>query len=75
VIDAERPPIAPQLRRAKDAKGCTWRDVAVALDVTERMVSKWASGESEPIWPNIVKLAAFFGVEPGYFYLSPPEGT
>jgi hypothetical protein len=39
------------------------------------MVSKWASGESEPIWPNIVKLAAFFGVEPGYFYLSPPEGT
>jgi transcriptional regulator with XRE-family HTH domain len=43
--------------------------------VTERMVSKWASGESEPIWPNIVKLAAFFDVEPGYFYLSPSEGT
>lgn len=72
--NSERPPIAANLRACKEAKGVTWREIATALEVSERMVTEWANpkGRYAPSWPNIVKLAAFFGLDdPGRFYCKP----
>lgn len=67
-----KPPIAANLRALKQARGCTARDIAVAIDVGERSVQMWLSEDgSEPSWPNIVRLAAFFDVRPAHFYELP----
>ena len=64
-----RPPIARNLRLLKEHHGLTWNEIARRLEVGDRLVSAWANEEAtDPSWPNVVKLAALFEVEPHVFY-------
>lgn len=68
----ERAPIAANLRELKERKGCTWREIAAAVDSPERNVAEWANPEGRfaPSWPKIVLLAAYFELpDPGMLYL------
>lgn len=65
-----KPPIAANLRKLKEHRGLTWVDIARRLEVGERLVNAWASeNATDPSWPNIVKLAELFDVEPHVFYV------
>lgn len=69
-----KPPIAANLRELKQSRGCTVRDIAVALEVGERSVQMWLADDgSEPSWPNVCKLAQFFQVRPAHFYETAEE--
>lgn len=77
----DRPPIAVNLRAFRDEAGCSWRELAAAVGVSERQVYEWArvdGAEYVASWDTCVKLAAFFAerldrpVEAGDFY-TPPE--
>lgn len=64
-----KPPIAANLRELKASRGCTVRDIALAVDVGERSVQMWLSDDDvDPSWANLCKLAEFFDVRPAHFY-------
>lgn len=64
-----KPPIARNLRLLKEHRGMTWAEIARQMEVGERLVNAWASDtDTDPSWPNVVKLAELFGVQPHDFY-------
>lgn len=69
----DKPPIAANLRSAQAAAGLTNREVAVALQTTERLLAKWRSGEGAPSWPYLVQLAELLNREPSWFYDEHPD--
>ena len=69
-----KPPIARNLRYAQSRKGGTWRDVAKALDVGERLVAYWRKDEDvDPSWANILRLSEYYGVPPEWWYADHAE--
>lgn len=65
-----KPPIAANLRKLKEHRGITIAEIARQLEVGERLVNGWVSETgTDPSWPNIVKLAELFEVEPHVFYV------
>ena len=49
------------LKDFRESKGLSQIDVAVALNVSQQMVSKWEKGISFPRIDKVKKLAALFG--------------
>lgn len=65
----QRPPIAANLRQLKAQSGLTYAAIAKKLGRTERTVQRWAHDDYPgPSWPEVLRLAALFGVEPATFY-------
>lgn len=52
-----------ELRRLREAKGLTQRQVSVALDVAQAAVSGWERGESRPRLANAMALGELVGDE------------
>jgi transcriptional regulator with XRE-family HTH domain len=64
-----KPPIAANLRKLKEHRSITIAEIARQLEVGERLVNAWVSDTgTDPSWPNVVKLAELFEVEPFNFY-------
>lgn len=57
-----------KLADLRTSRGLTQRDVAKALDCSERLVSRWETGEGRPSDGYILKLADLYGVRPGYVF-------
>jgi transcriptional regulator with XRE-family HTH domain len=56
---------AVNLKRLKDERGCSWRDIADALGHRNtRYAMLLASGKNEPRMETVRTLATFFGVTP-----------
>ena len=60
------PHIADRLKCLRKAKGLTQKDVALAVDKTERTYRRYEASEIEPSATTIVKLADFFDVSTDY---------
>lgn len=54
-----------KLADLRTARGLTQREVAKALDCSERLVSRWETGEGRPSDRYIVALAALYELRPG----------
>ncbi len=54
--------IAEKLAELRNAKGVTQDDVAQALSISNKTVSKWENGTSAPDLPMLVMLAEYYGV-------------
>ena len=54
--------IAEKLAELRSAKGVTQDDVAQALSISNKTVSKWENGASTPDLPMLVMLAEYYGV-------------
>jgi transcriptional regulator with XRE-family HTH domain len=66
----QKPPIAANLRALKEHRGFTIAEIARRIETNERLIQYWISEDgTDPSWPNIVKLAELFAVEPHVFYV------
>ena len=54
--------IAEKLVDLRNKKGVTQEDVAQSLSVSNKTVSKWENGASEPDLSRVVELAEYYGV-------------
>lgn len=54
--------LADTLKRLREKKGVTQKDVALYLSVSNKTVSKWEKGASEPDLSMLVALSEYFGV-------------
>lgn len=54
--------IAEKLAELRTSKGVTQDDVAQSLSVSNKTISKWENGASEPDLSMIVELAQYYGV-------------
>lgn len=54
--------IAENLTKLRNAKGVTQDEVANALSISNKTVSKWENGTSAPDLPMLVMLAGYYGV-------------
>ena len=50
------------IRALRREAGMTQRELAEALGVTDKAVSKWESGTADPSTSNLLALAKLFGV-------------
>lgn len=55
-----------RLAEAMQRKGVSQAQLARELDVSAASVSGWCSGTKRPTTANLMQIAAFLGVEPGY---------
>jgi transcriptional regulator with XRE-family HTH domain len=60
----KEPSDKPTIRGLRLAAQKTQREVAIALNVTERNYVRWEQGETLPDAENLVRLADYFGVHP-----------
>lgn len=51
------------LRRLRDEKGWTQKELADAAELHPNTVARLERGEHEPTWPLVLKLAGVFGVD------------
>jgi len=54
--------IAEKLVELRNARGVTQEDVAQSLSVSNKTISKWENGASEPDLSMVVELAKYYGV-------------
>jgi len=54
--------LASNLRKAREAKGLTLKDVVKATGYTEVSISRWETGERIPKVTAVYNLAKFYGV-------------
>lgn len=54
--------LANLLRAGRLDAGLTQRAVSDALDVTERTVVRWESGDSLPAYPEVLRVADLYGL-------------
>ena len=54
--------IAEKLTELRNAKGVTQDEVAKALSISNKTISKWENGTSAPDLPMLVALAEYYGV-------------
>lgn len=55
-----------RLKQLREEKGVSQKDLAANLQVTERAVQYYETGDREPTIKNIEKLATYFGVTTDY---------
>lgn len=55
-------PIGQRLRVARERQAKTRREVAAALDVTERTLFEWETGRTPPKRPMLEAWCAFLGI-------------
>ena len=53
---------AHAIKRLREERGLTQRALAESLGVTDKAVSKWESGVSDPSTSNLLALAKLYGV-------------
>ena len=53
---------AHAIKRLREDRGLTQRALAESLGVTDKAVSKWESGASDPSTSNLLALAKLYGV-------------
>ena len=46
----------------REKKGLSQYQLGVLVDVSDKAVSKWENGESEPSIDKLIKLSKYFGV-------------
>lgn len=68
-----KPPVAENLRSAQAGALLSNRELAQALEITERLLGKWRSGEGIPSWPNLVRLGKALDRDPAWFYVDHSE--
>ena len=57
--------VAVNIRRLREERGLTQKQLASKLFVSDNVVSKWERGESLPDPETLARLAETFGVEVG----------
>lgn len=62
-----------RLRELREAVGLTQDQLARAAGVKRGAVARWEAGDREPVWSNVVALAAALGVDCGAFLQEPAE--
>lgn len=58
--------IAERLTELRNAKGATQEDVAAALSVSNKTISKWENGSSSPDLNMLIALAEYYNVTTDY---------
>ncbi len=66
-MDKER--FTALLSEERKKRGYTQKQVAEALDISDRTYSKWETGENEMDVSTLCRLAEFYGVSPAVFFL------
>ena len=51
-----------RIRRARKAAGMTQADLAEKLNYSDKSISKWERGDSDPSTSNLLALAKLFGI-------------
>jgi putative transcriptional regulator len=69
---AADPTFGPRLRQLREAAGLTQAELARQIDVSRQFINLLESGESDPSWVTVRKLAAVLGVSVAAFEGSPP---
>lgn len=54
------------LKELREEKGLKQKDLAVILNVSDKAISSWELGRTEPSMEIIVAIAKFFGVTTDY---------
>lgn len=54
------------LRKVRKDKGCTQKQVALAVSASERNYQDWEYGNKKPAFDKLVALADFFNVSTDY---------
>jgi transcriptional regulator with XRE-family HTH domain len=54
------------IKKLREKKGMTQKELANALNVTQTAITYWETGKREPNAEIIEKIANFFGVTPAY---------
>lgn len=62
-----------KIRRLREGRNMTQKDLADMLDVTVQSVSKWELGITTPRLPMLRKIASIFHVDMNYFSDSQPN--
>ena len=66
------------LVRLRKARGMTQKQLADALDISDRSVSKWETGETEPDISTLCRMAEIYAIPPAEFLReagAPSEGV
>ncbi|HEY8506369.1 MAG TPA: helix-turn-helix transcriptional regulator [Gemmataceae bacterium] len=66
-----RSPFAARLRELRELAGLSQKELAERSGLSQRAVSHWEQGLREPMWSNVLALAAALGV-PITAFLEPP---
>lgn len=72
LLPAVQPPIRENLLSEITRTGVTNRQLAQALGVSERQVTRWKS-DHMPTFASVVAIARYFGRRPEWFYASHPD--
>ena len=57
--------LGENIKSLRNTAGLTQRQLAEKLEISDRTLARWESGESRPDLEYIYKLARIFGVQPG----------
>lgn len=68
-------PVAHNLKLAQAEAGLSNQALATSVGVGLRLLQKWRSGEVEPRYENLVKLASALGREVSWFYRAAESGS
>ncbi|WP_193227782.1 helix-turn-helix domain-containing protein [Aureimonas psammosilenae] len=60
--------IGSRLRMLRDRRGATLQDAGQAVDLTYQQIRKYELGENRLSASTLYRLAAFFDVEPSFFF-------
>lgn len=64
-------PIYSVYEKLRDARQITDAAVARATGLRKNIFTDWKAGRCRPKFDKITKIAAFFGVPAGLFYMAP----
>ena len=56
-----------RLKELRQEKGINQKELAIKIETTQRNISNWENGNSEPDIQMILKMAKFFEVNVDYF--------
>ena len=72
-MDGKKMKLAENLTRLRKKAGETQRDLGEALGISDKTVSKWECGESEPGLEQVVTLAKHYGVSADALLAGEPD--
>lgn len=68
-----QPRIGDRLTQLLDERFLTQRELAIALDIHERQITRWTLNQTGPRRVMLRRIAEYFGVAPGDLLNSSPE--
>lgn len=60
-----------ELRESVGERGLSQKQLADAAGLSQRAISQWELGDREPLWSNVLALAAALGVDV-HAFIEPP---